>query len=279
MKSLNRIMHKVYNSKWLILPSMHRQYVSQLNAIMTGKAGMPDTTQDDCDEEAKSITNEPEIIGNIQIIRIDGTIGKHLSMMEMECGGGVDLDSINAQIEMAKDNPNITKVVFLINSAGGTTTGVQETGEMINELSKEKECIAYTDTLCASAAYWLASQCNSVYCSPSSIVGSIGVYCLVLDETQAMAMDGLAINVFKAGKYKISGASFLKMTDEEKKMFQDDVDKTYEQFKSVVKAKRNINDEDMEGLTFDGTDAVEKGYCDGLINTPQELIKFLQLNH
>jgi len=240
---------------------------------MSNKIELPDDIEDE-DEVEPYV---PTTIDGIRFIEINGTIGKRLGIIETQCGG-FDLDFLNNQIELAAMDETVDTVLFVFDSPGGVSTGVYETGELLKELGNKKRTVAYTDTMCCSAAYWLASQCNEVYCSPSSTVGSIGVYTVTLDETRAMEMEGIAVNVFKAGKYKVSGASFQKMNDEEKAMFQKDVDNLYNQFKSAVRNKRDIKDEDMEGLTFDGDMAVEKGYADGLLNTASEALRFLQLN-
>ncbi len=275
MKSLNRIINTVYNTPWLILPSVHRNYTKQLTAILEGKVDMP-IMDVSADQEPDS---EDIIIGGIQVIEVKGTICKGLSQMEMECGGGCDITCIQDQLESARDNANVNTVVLIFDTPGGTVTGVPETAELIKEIADTKRVVGYTDGLCASAGYWLASQCNEFYCSPSSQVGSVGCYSLVIDETKALDMEGIKVNVFKSGKYKLSGASFVSMTDEEKAMFQAESDKLGKQFRDVVKSNRTeIKDENLEAQVFDGDESTLNGYSDGNLNTIEELFQFLQTN-
>jgi signal peptide peptidase SppA len=279
MKSLNKIIEKVYNEKWLILPSTHMSMIKQLDAVISGKRKIeiptPDMPELPYDEVKCPPDDEKKL--NVITICVDGVIGKHMSLLETECGG-CDLDSIAAQLDIARDDVNVDTIILMFNTPGGTVNGVEEVGQLISDISKTKRVIAYTDTMCCSAGYWLMSQCGEVYCSPSSTIGSVGVYSLVLDETRAMDMAGLSINVFKNGKYKLTGAPFLKLTDEEKILFQSDVDKTALQFKNAVNSKRTIDAQYLEGGVFDGNEAVEYGFCDGLLNFPSELDKFLQMN-
>ncbi|WP_172682970.1 S49 family peptidase [Verrucomicrobium spinosum] len=80
-------------------------------------------------------------------------------------------------------------------------------------------------------SYWLASQADVIAAAPSSCIGSIGVYMALLDETRALEMEGYTVNLIKAGKHKAMGASFQKLTDEERAIFQGQVDSIYADFK------------------------------------------------
>lgn len=232
----------------------------------------PELPEDDDEED-----DMPCMVNGIRCINVSGTIGKHLSQMEMECSDACDIDDVMEELMAARDDENCHTILMMFNTPGGTTTGIEECGNLIADIATKKRCVAYTDTLCCSAGYWLASQCNEIYSTPSAMLGSIGVYCLALDETKALDMEGIKVNVFKAGKYKLSGASFVAMTDEEKAMFQADIDKTYAMFKATVKAKRNIDESNMEGLVFDGRDCINNGYIDGIVANTNELMAFLQL--
>ena len=272
MKNLSHITEKVYGQPWLIRPLVHRSISTQLENVLTGKIQLPSFT--DKDDEATIVISG---IQSIAVIEVDGIIGKRLSLLETECGG-CDLDSIAFQIKEVASDPNIKTIVFNINSPGGTVTGVREIGELIAEVSKTKNTIAYTDTLCASAAYWIASQCNEIVVSASSDIGSIGVYSLYLDETRALEIEGLKVNAISAGKYKLVGSSFKPMQEDERALLQADIDKIYNQFKAAVTNKRNIPDEYMQGQIFDGEKAVQIGIADGVVNSFDDLIEALTTN-
>lgn len=270
--SLYRIQEALFNKPWLVKPSFHqsmvRQFLSHINA-----GSMPDINVNEMPDVNNALTNNDG--SPIAVIPVDGIIGKHLSMLETACGG-CDVDEIKDQLQAAASDPSVSKIVLYFNTPGGTVTGVAELAELITEINAQKQCVAYTDTLCASAGYWLMSQCSLAYAAPSAEVGSIGVYSLYLDETRALEQEGVKVNAISAGKYKLTGAPFKPMTDEEKAMLQADVDKVYARFKSAVTTNRNIADADMQGQCFDGETAVTKGFLDGNINSIQELLAFLE---
>lgn len=278
MKNLYRIQDALYNRPWAIMPSTHRSMVKQFEAHIEGKmAGYftPDDDEDEEDElEEANVIDPTATVDPTTVICVDGIIGKHLSSLETMCGG-VDCDSIAAQLRDASADNNVKNIVLYFNTPGGTVTGVKELAQLISDVDAIKPVYGYTDTLCASAGYWLASQCRAFYCSPSADIGSVGVYCLLLDESRALDKEGLTVNAISAGKYKLSGASFKPMTDEERTMFQNDINKTYTEFKSVVTSKRTIADENLQGWCFDGETSLTNGYADGNVNSLDEFITLL----
>ncbi len=278
MKSLNRIISTVYNTPWLIRSTELDNYSRQLNAILEGKIEVPTKAHKvDSDNEAVINTSlDTQLIYNdVQYIEIVGTVGKGVSQMDIECGGVCDILTVQDQLLSVLDNPSIKTLGIYFDTPGGTVTQVPETAEIIRELSKKINVVGYSDGLCCSAGYWLASQCNQFYCSPSSIIGSVGCYTLYLDETKAMEIEGIKVNAFKSGKYKLTGASFLVMTDEEKKLIQAESDELGAQFRQVVKSTRSILDDNLEAQCFSGATTTLNGYSDGNLNTTHDWYKLL----
>ena len=276
MKNFNRIINAVTNQTWLIKQSMLHSIYKQLEMAMSGNVAMPVMSNDDKSNDDNYIVAPSKTV----LINVDGIIGKHLSLMETECGG-LDLDDINAQLDEALANVEIEKVLIYFNTPGGVSTGVEETANKIKELSKVKEVIGYTDTMCASAGYWLASQCTAFYCAASADVGSINAYCLTMDESLALANAGIKITEFVGsnGKYKTSGASYKPLSDDDKTMFQADINRLESRFiNSVLASRTDAKKEDCNGLTYDGETAVMKGLADGIIPTMTDFLTLMGTN-
>jgi protease-4 len=269
--SYPRIISKVYNEPWCITPAKHRAIQRALEYKLAGMPmpGMPEPEDGDPEDEEMTVSN----MGGVAVIPIHGILGKHLSGMEMMCGG-CSVDSVCGMIESACDDELCKAIVLDINSPGGTVTGIPELANCIAECATEKPVYAFTDSECCSAAYWLASQCTAIYATPSSSVGSIGVYVALLDESRALEDAGIKVNAISAGKWKLSGAPFRPLSEDERAMFQAGVDKTYAAFKAAVTSKRQCADEVMQGQSFDGDDAVTAGLVDGLVNDIDEVVEF-----
>jgi len=215
----------------------------------------------------------------IGIVQINGIImkGTGCSPEDLNELGICDLDNVNAELDLIADNPNIKNVVLLFNSPGGQDTGVIETAKLVDTISKTKRVIAYSDNLFCSAAYFIGSQANYVYCSTSAKVGCIGVVRQVIDTSEALKEQGITINSFVGGKYKLIGSPEKPMTNDEKTIVQGKVDKLYDTFKTTVTNKRSsVTDEAMQGLVYDGIESVTNGLSDGVIDRPEDLLELLQ---
>lgn len=260
----------IYRKPWYILADTHREIQKQFEKYIQSETTMPMDDDEMPHEEADEM-----MYGNTMVIPINGPIGKRLGMMEL-CFGGYDLDWLNNSITTAKANDMIENVILWLNTPGGAGTGLSESGQAIANLAKDKKVIAYTDTICASAGYWLASQANYIYAAESADIGSVGVYLALMDASRAYEKEGLKPEVFSAGKFKTMGADWKPLTDEERQMLQAEVDRAYNKFKTTVLSKRDIKDEYLQGQVFDGEQAVEIGFIDGVVNDIDELIEFLK---
>ncbi|MGO9787564.1 MAG: S49 family peptidase, partial [Stellaceae bacterium] len=72
----------------------------------------------------------------------------------------------------------------------------------IAQAKTRKPVIAYVSDLCASGAYWLASQCSSIIANESAFVGSIGVYSVLIDQSKAAVEFGYRIVLVSDGEFK-----------------------------------------------------------------------------
>ncbi len=175
-----------------------------------------------------------------------------------------------AMIKVAEADDTIETVLFDFRTPGGAVNGVPELGSQIARM--HKNTIGFSDSECCSGGIWLAMQCEQFFCTTSATVGSIGVWCAYLDISRQMANEGVKMNAISAGKFKLLGAYWRAMTDEERAMLQADVDRIYAQFEDAVGLHREISDEFMQGQVFDGEKACEIGLCDGLVDGIGDLL-------
>ena len=169
-------------------------------------------------------------VGSVAIIPMYGTISQRMSLME-DMSGGTSVEAMRADLDDALKDSAITAVVFDIDSPGGSTDGVPEFAAYIRSVAgKAKPIVACVNTLCASAAYWIASQCDQIVCTPSGEVGSIGVLAAHEDDSEALEMQGVAITLVSAGPYKTELSSFAPLSDDARAALQDQIDTFYGMF-------------------------------------------------
>ena len=204
------------------------------------------------------------------VIPIAGVIGKGLSPIE-KMTGAVDVNAIADAIDEFSANPQVTRIAFQVSSPGGTVTGVEELANKVRNISKPT--MAYTDSEMASAAYWIASAADKVVASPSSTVGSIGVYMTIADMTEMAKAQGIKMVVIKSGKFKGAGIPGTSLSEEQVANLQQGVDEIHADFKAaVLQTRKLVKAEDMEGQVFSGKQAAQRNLVTGLADSFSEAV-------
>ena len=204
------------------------------------------------------------------VIPIAGVIGKSLSPLE-KMTGAVDVSDIAETIDDYAMNPQVTRIAFQVSSPGGTVTGVEELANKVRNIAKPT--MAYSDTEVASAAYWIAAASDKLVVSPSSTVGSVGVYMVVADYSEAAKAEGIKMIVIKAGQHKAIGVPGAEVTDAHQAHLQEGVDEIHADFKAaVLKTRKMVKAEDMEGQVFSGKQAAQRGLVTGLADSFNEAV-------
>ena len=205
------------------------------------------------------------------VIPIAGVIGKGLSPLE-KMTGAVDVSDISETIDDYAMNPQVTRIAFQVSSPGGTVTGVEELANKVRNIAKPT--MSYSDTEMASAAYWIAAAADKVVASPSSTIGSIGVYMVVADYSEAAKAEGIKMIVIKAGQHKAIGVPGAEVTADQQTHLQEGVDEIHGDFKAaVLKTRKLVKAEDMEGQVFSGKQAAQRNLVTGLADSFSEAVQ------
>src|SRR5262249_7252421 len=136
--------------------------------------------------------------GRIGVVTVNGVISQYGDELTTLFGGSATEDIFDS-VQSLLANDNVEAVVMVINSPGGSSYGIEELSDYL--FSNRAKLVAISSSLCASAAYWLGSSC-SLFCTPGGDVGSIGVYSMHEDMSQALDDAGIKITIAKAGRYK-----------------------------------------------------------------------------
>ena len=207
------------------------------------------------------------------VIPVKGVISKNISELESLCGG-CDIADVEEMIEDCERDPSIKTLIFDIDSPGGTSVGVPELANRIKNC--KKATITFTSSECCSAAYWIGSQAESFYATPSSTVGSVGVYIAYPDCSEAYKMEGVKMDVIKSGLFKGAGIPGTSLDANQRKMLQDEVNEIHGDFKAAVKSVRAfVDDASMEGQSFSGTRGAAAGLVTALVNGFDEMMESL----
>jgi signal peptide peptidase SppA len=214
----------------------------------------------------------PPVPDGVTVLLIWGILGRGWTELEKWWLDAIDVDDITAAIEAT---PEGSTVVLWVRSPGGIVTGIPETAAFLRKIQKSRRVLVFSDDLCASAAYWLASQAERIDASPTAELGSIGVYLAFYDFCEYLKKAGISLQLWKAGSMKGLGVPGNPVNDAQSQHLQAGVDECYRQFTGDVKRNRAISSATMQGQTYSGAEAQSRVLVDAFY--PSSSAYFLAL--
>ncbi|MDF3058543.1 MAG: sppA 1, partial [Rariglobus sp.] len=118
-----------------------------------------------------------------------------------------------AEIDLRTD---VHTVILLLKTPGGMAIGIPELGDQLVEMQSRRPVFAFSSDTFASAGYWIAAGCSSIFATKSACVGSIGTYIALYDYTAMLEEWGIKLELFRQGIYKGLGLMGKPLTDEER---------------------------------------------------------------
>lgn len=220
----------------------------------------------EAEEDGQLVSN---LIGDrVAVIGLEGMIFDSF-YTKTPFASNVSSAAAKRELQKAIEDKNVKAVLLRVNSPGGTVGASQEIYKLVKKLrAKEKPVVISMGDVCASGCYYIASAADKVLANPGTLTGSIGVISQGLNFTDLLFKLGVKNQTFKAGKYKDIASSQRPMTAEEKKIMQNLLDDSYDQFLDDIEKGRGIEraklEEIAQGLIYTGRQAVEVNLIDML---------------
>jgi len=272
MTKYSHIISEVCRKPWAILPEKLAVIAQFIRMSAAGEKLSEEEIQASMSAGSRV---SPKSSGAVAVIPVYGTISRRMNMMS-RMSGGTSIEQLTASFRQAMSDPSVKAIVLNVDSPGGSVDGVPELGAEILAARAQKKTIAVSDTMAASAAYWLASACDELVVTPSGSVGSIGVFAVHEDYSKALETEGVSVTLVSAGKYKTEGNPYQALSSEAKDALQSDVDKFYGMFVKAVAQGRRTTQETVkngygEGRMVMAQDAVKEGMADRVATLDQVL--------
>lgn len=175
----------------------------------------------------------------VAVVPVLGPISKRDSFMSMFVGG-TSTTRLSAMIRQLAADESVGTILLNVDSPGGTVSGLPELAADIRKARETKPVVAIANDLCASAAYWIASQADEIVATPESLTGSIGIFTAHADCSKAMEEAGVKTTYIYAGRYKVEGNPDEPLSDEAKAHIQSIIDSAYALFVNDVAAGRGV---------------------------------------
>ena len=251
---------------WLITTDAMQGMVAQAVAFFDARIQLPEPTRNAL----------LSVVDGVGIIDLHGPLMRQPDLISSLLFGATDMDLVTAAIAEAVARDDVKSVLLDINSPGGTVNGTPELAQAVADAAKLKTTYAFSAGQMCSAAYWIASQCDAIYATPSARVGSIGVMLPFIDSTEKFRSEGLKVEVFAAGKFKGMATPGVPLSEEQRALIQSDIEEIAAEFKTAVLARgRKIPDSAMEGQSFSARNAQRLNMA-GMVKSRDEVIARLR---
>ena len=129
-----------------------------------------------------------EVRDGVAVIPVVGPLFRYANLFTA-ISGASSYEVLAKDFNSALENPDVHSVVLDIDSPGGEVNGCAEFANMIYESRGTKPIIAYASGDAASGAYWIASACDQIIASETSLLGSIGVVAVYRDSNDQNVLE------------------------------------------------------------------------------------------
>lgn len=239
---------------WLV----HDQWFSQAVAAYRNGDLKPQMIHEDDDDDGDLFQRGPN---GMLILPIRGQITKRASSF-----GGTSSVETRRILRNASLDESVAGVMLFIDSPGGTAAGTFELAEEVRRFAEAKPIKAHIEDLGASAAFWVASQTQSISINQLGEAGSIGTIAVLIDSSQAMENSGLKVHVISTGEFKGAGAPGTEVTDRQLALFQEQVEDFNQHFLEGVSQGRGLTGAALSRVATGRVWIAEKAQALGLVD-------------
>lgn len=211
----------------------------------------------------------------VLVIRVKGSISSE------DDYGTTSTEDISMLLDFALEESRISGVVLQLESPGGSSYGLYELADQMSEFKKEKPIVSHYNRLSCSAAVLIGSCANESYINHRrSTTGSIGAAFSMLDFMPFFEKMGLKYHYVNAPISKSKNKAMIDVRKGDYAAIEMYLNEEAQTFVDHVKACRpTFTDEKyMDGVTFNGSTAVENKLVDGIASLEDCISRCLEIS-
>ena len=175
-------------------------------------------------------------------------------------------DNYRKIIRKARLDNSVKAIVLRVNSGGGSAPASENIWRELKMAKQDgKPVVVSFGDVAASGGYYISCGADSIFASPNTITGSIGVFGII-PNMQGFFRNklGITFDGAKTGPYADAGAIYRPMNESEKQQVQNSIERIYMQFKQRVAEGRKKDtsyiDSIAQGRVWSGNDALQIGW-------------------
>ena len=230
--------------------------------------------------EAKEKGINPQ--ANVALLEIYGTISDQPTTTPFSVTNTSNSNYLIKAIRQIRED-GMKAILLHINSPGGTAAASQAVYQELMRTRQETDIkiVASMGDVAASGGYYVACAADHVMANPGTITGSIGVIVSTQNISSLLDKIGVQIGNVKSGQYKDILSPYDDLSEGERKIVEQIVDLSYQQFLDAIVASRKITLEELkplaDGRIFTGEQAKQENLIDSLGNSYDALQKVAEL--
>lgn len=187
------------------------------------------------------------------------------------------------QIDKALEDDAVKGILLSIDSGGGFVADSHQIYARLKKLSEKKPVFVQMKRMAASGGYYIAMGAGTqgkIFAEPTTWTGSIGVIIPRYDVSELASKLGVASDPLKTGEFKDALSPFHPLTENEKKLWENILNQSFDQFLTVIDDNRDtLTMEQVRklatGEVFTAKDAKQNGLIDE-IGFEEEALAALQ---
>lgn len=195
-------------------------------------------------------------------------------------------DEYLSLLRKIRTDRSVKAVVLRVNSPGGSSLASEIIWREIELMKKAgKKVVVSMGNVAASGGYYISCNAQKIFVEPGTITGSIGVFSVIPDFSSFMKNKlGVSFDRVKTAEMADGPSVTRPMSDAEKVIVQQEVDRIYETFKQRVADGRKLKmayvDSIAQGRVWTGKRAIKLGLADaegGVKEAIDEVVKMTGL--
>lgn len=210
-----------------------------------------------------------ETSDKIAVIYASGMILPEIAESPFATNTGITAGDFKEQLDDALEDDDIKSIVIHINSQGGAASTSDILWHYIKQASEKKPVVASMGSVAASGGFYMAMGADTVLANTNTITGSIGVANMIFNVEELMEEHiGINYETLKTHEYADLFDFTDPLTEQERDVFEANIESSYQTFLSVVAENRGMTVEEVneiaQGRVYTGRAALEAGLVDAI---------------
>jgi protease-4 len=174
--------------------------------------------------------------------------------------------SMRRSLQEARKDKNVKAIVLRINSPGGNALTSELIWREIEMTKKVKPVVVSMGDYAASGGYYIACNANKIFAEANTITGSIGVFSVLPNFSEAAKKIGISTELVKTNTNASDYSPFKPLDENYRGFAQESVERIYSIFLQRVAEGRKLTTAQVDaigqGRVWSGQDALKIGLVD-----------------